>query len=73
MENIFRHATLDDQTLIKELHPMRYRAGRAHLVSDHQHGEGCKKIIRTNSCSIVTWLYIVLANTGSEPTGGLYN
>jgi hypothetical protein len=43
MENIFRRATLDDQTFIKEIHPIRYRAGRAHLVSDYQHGEGRKK------------------------------
>jgi hypothetical protein len=43
MENIFRCATLDDQTFIKETHPIRYRAGRALLASDHQHGEGCKK------------------------------
>ena len=45
MENFVRHATLDDQTFIKEIHPICNRAGKAHLVSDHQHGEGCKKII----------------------------
>ncbi len=43
MENIFRHATLDDQTFIKEIHPICCRAGQAHLVSDDQHGGGCKK------------------------------
>ena len=44
MEYIFGRATLDDQAFIKEIHPIPYRAGKAHLVSDHQHGEGCKKI-----------------------------
>jgi hypothetical protein len=43
MEYIFKHETLDDQTFIKEINPIRYRAGKAHLVSDHQHGEGSKK------------------------------
>jgi hypothetical protein len=28
MENIFRHANLADQTFIKEIHPIRYRAGK---------------------------------------------
>jgi len=44
MENIFRHATLEDHYFIKEIHPIRYRAGKAHLVSDHQHGEWCKNL-----------------------------
>jgi hypothetical protein len=43
MEYIFRHEILDNQTFIKEINPIRYHAGKAHLVSDHQLGEGCKK------------------------------